>query len=164
MRGERSEARGQNCCARGNFFRSGYANATFYIILIYKNKLDSLTIKRREKTTLVDSRIDSLNLQREKISTEIENILNTLATTSNQVAISYIEKKISDLDSQKRKIESEIQTIQSEQETKQLNQSRISNAVSKWGELSFDDKRAVVDLLIDKILVFQDHIEIVWRV
>lgn len=129
-----------------------------------KNKLDSLTIKRREKTTLVDSRIDSLNLQREKISTEIENILNTLATTSNQVAISYIEKKIADLDSQKRKIESEIQTIQSEQEAKQLNQSRISNAVSKWGELSFDDKRAVVDLLIDKILVFQDHIEIVWRV
>jgi hypothetical protein len=34
----------------------------------------------------------------------------------------------------------------------------------EWDELSFDDKRAVVDLLIDKILVFQDRIEIVWRV
>lgn len=129
-----------------------------------KAKLSTLTIKKREKTNLVDNKVEKLNLQRDKISTEIDNILNTLATASNPVAMNYIEKKIAELDSQKKKIESEIQSIQYEHGAKSKNQSFILDAVSKWDSLSFDDKKAVVDLIIGKIVVFKDHIEIEWRV
>ena len=129
-----------------------------------KNKLASLTLRRKEKGVAVDSRIDILARQKEKIETELNNLLNTLASTTQQLTMSYIEKKIAELDLQKKKVEAEIQSIQADQVAKKTDSSKIVDAVDKWDELSFDDKRAVVNLLIGKILVYQDHIEIVWLV
>ena len=40
----------------------------------------------------------------------------------------------------------------------------LHNVMDKWNELSFEDKRSVIELLIEKILVFPDKIEIRWKV
>lgn len=39
----------------------------------------------------------------------------------------------------------------------------LRDVMTKWNDLSFDDKRSVVELLINKILVFSDKIEIQWK-
>ena len=127
-----------------------------------RSKLDSLTLQKAEKNT--DNRIPELINQKEKISNDIESLLNNLTLMTNQVAISHIEKKIAELDRQKNEIESQITAIKEEQESKQINHKQLHNVMSKWSMLSFDDKRSVVNLLIEKIVVFTDHIQIIWRV
>ena len=126
-----------------------------------KSKLNSLTIQRNAKDDIASERIKMLNSQKDKIDEEINNLINNLSLSSNNIAISYIEKKISELDKQKHEIES---VIQIERSKKQPNQNQIQDAVSKWDILSFDDKRAVVELLIQKILIYKDHVEIIWHV
>ena len=39
----------------------------------------------------------------------------------------------------------------------------LTNVMSVWNKLSFDDKRSVVQLVIEKILVFPDKVEIIWK-
>ena len=127
-----------------------------------RSKLDSLTLQKSERTT--DNRIPELITQKEKVSSDIESLLNNLTLITNQAAISHIEKRIAELDREKNEIESQITAIKAEQESKQINHKKLHNVMSKWSKLSFDDKRSVVDLLIEKIDVYTDRIQIIWRV
>ena len=129
-----------------------------------KNKLDSLTIQKKSHENVFDSHIAELLASKEKIEKEIENVLNTLTTTTNKLTISYIEKKIGELDAQKRNIEQQLSDIEREHKDKSVNHKQLHDVMSKWDELSFDDKRSVVKLLIQQITVFIDHVEITWRI
>ena len=127
-----------------------------------KSKLKSLTLQKAEIAT--DYRIPELITKKERITNDIENLLDNLTSMTNQATISHIEKRIAELDKQKNEIESQIASVKAEQESKQLNHKQLRNVMSKWSKLSFDDKRSVVDLLIEKIVVYIDRIEIIWRV
>lgn len=126
-----------------------------------KTKLNSLNIQCNSEENAITGKIRSLNIQKEKLEEEIKNLINNLSATSNNIAMSYIEKRITELDKQIHEIDS---VIQIERSKKQPNHGQIQDAVSKWDLLSFEDKRAVVELLIQKILVYKDHVEIIWHV
>ena len=129
-----------------------------------KNKLDSLTIQKKSHDNTFDNHIAELLARKEEVEKEIENVLNTLTTTTNKLTISYIEKKIEELDSQKQNIEQQISDAERENKDKNVNHKQLHDVMSKWDELSFDDKRSVVNLLIQRITVYNDHVEITWRV
>lgn len=125
-----------------------------------KAKIDALKI---HKTKHDDTELRKLLDEKEKVDTEIDNVLKALTETTSAVTMSYIEKKISELDTRKKQIEVEIDDVKRKQESKEV-PSQLSNVMSKWSKMSFDDKRAIVSLLIDKILVYDDQIEILWNV
>lgn len=129
-----------------------------------KNKLDSLTIQKKSHDNILDNRTMELLANKEKVEEELENVINTLTTTSNKLTMSYIEKKIEKLDAQKRSIEQQISDIEREHKDKTIDHKQLHDVMSKWDTLSFDDKRSVVNLLIQRIAVFVDHVEITWRV
>ena len=68
-----------------------------------------------------------------------------------------------ELDNAKKQILSDLNTLT-------LSQNNITNSktivdhVDKWDKLSFDDKRSVVDALIDKIMVSDESVEINWKI
>lgn len=126
-----------------------------------KNKLETLNIQYKSEDDIANVKIRSLMFEKEKIEDEIKNLISNLSNTSNQITITYIEERITELDRSKHEIES---IIQIERSKKLPNQKQLQNTVSKWDELSFDDKRAVVELLIQKIIVYKDHVEIMWHV
>lgn len=128
-----------------------------------REKINSLTIQKIQ-TNFKDNRINELILQKDTIQAEIDNLVNTLTTTQNQTTILYIDRKINQLDSQLHDIDFEIETVRKEQQNKQDIHEQLSDVMSKWNYLTFDDKRSVAMLLINKILVFTDHIEIIWNV
>lgn len=126
-----------------------------------KSKLDSLNIQHSSEDDAITGRIRCLDIQKEKLDEEINNLINSLSSSSNSITMSYIEKRITELDKQKHEIDA---IMQIERSKKQPNHGQIQDAVSKWDILSFEDKRAVVELLIQKILVYKDHVEIIWHV
>ena len=131
------------------------------IVKCIKNKLESLNIQHKSDDNIANAKIRSLMFEKEKIDEEIKNLVSNLSTTSNKITMSYIEERITELDRSKHEIES---VIQIERSKKLPNQEQLQDVISKWDILSFDDKRAVVELLIQKIVVYKDHIEIMWHV
>ena len=114
-----------------------------------REKINSLTI-HKIRSNFKDNRINELLAQKDKIQADIDNLVNTLATTQNQTTILYIDL--------------EIETVRREQQNKLDIHEQLSDVMSKWNCLTFEDKRSVAMLLINKIQVFSDHIEIIWNV
>ena len=78
--------------------------------------------------------------------------------------MSYIENKITELDKQKQQVAAEIEIVKKRHQSLEQASSNLTHAAQKWDKLSFEDKRAVVEILIDHISVFKDHIDIAWKV
>ena len=128
-----------------------------------KAKIETLSIHKNKQNSIEDIELRKLLDEKEKITIEIDNILKALTETTSPITMSYIEKKIGELDTRKKQIETDIEITQSKLQSKQI-PSQLTNVMSKWDKMSFDDRRAVVFLLIDKILIYDDEIEIVWNV
>lgn len=129
-----------------------------------KDKLNTLTIQQNNPNAFIDERIPKLYAQKEKITHDIDSLLSSLVVANEKITMSYIEKRIASLDKQKQEIESQLTEIQAEQDRKQANRKQLIDVGNKWDELSFDDKRSVTMLLIHKIKVFTDHVEIIWNI
>ena len=130
-----------------------------------KEKLDSITI---HGDMLQADYIKEENKLKEKnavIQQSIENLISAIANGTSETATDYINKKIKDFDNEKNNIQAEIQELQKRYQSDNNHKyKKLKDVMNKWNELSFDDKRDTIDLLIQKIIVFQNRIEIVWNV
>ena len=105
---------------------------------------------------------DNNVIKEEKDDNEIESLMEKLVD-ANDTLLKYINKRIVELDNAKKQILSDLNTLT-------LSQNNITNSktivdhVDKWDKLSFDDKRSVVDALIDKIMVSDESVEINWKI
>ena len=97
-----------------------------------------------------------------RVDNEIEKLVDSL-TGANNVLLSYVNVKIAELDSRKQELVKKIaeltmDTISPEQ-VKQ-----VSGYLDTWDNVSFDDKRRVVDLLITTIAATSDKLNITWKI
>ena len=93
---------------------------------------------------------------------EIEKLVDSL-TGANNVLFSYVNVKIAELDGRKQELlariaELTVEAISPEQV------SQISGYLDTWENVSFDDKRRVVDLMITTIAATSDSLNITWKI
>lgn len=123
-------------------------------------KLTNIVIKPKAESIgnneIVKLRADILNIEN-SIDTLIDKLTEADSTTA-----SYINQKIKKLDSEKTELLQQISRLE-EAESKLPDFKALTNVMSVWDKLSFDDKRDVVQLIIDRITVFPDRVEIVWK-
>lgn len=131
-----------------------------------REKLMQLSIRSHHtETNGTDNTITELNCKICEIDSRIDKLLDTLTSDDNDVVSKkYINGKIRQLDEEKRALSAEIDRLRFEKENKpDTNVPELKNVMSHWDELSFDDKRDVVSLLIHKIAVYKDKVEIEWK-
>ena len=132
-----------------------------------KAKIDTLTIRAKAgaKDETQEQRKE-LEIKISKIESEIEALVNTMTKSEvDKVTIKYINSKIAKLDEERTSVLKELDRMKTEQSQKNnTNYKVLQDVMSKWEKLSFDDKRSVVELLIRKILVYPDKVEIQWNV
>ena len=134
------------------------------IIARMKRKIDSLTIQKKTQSKRENAVLQKLYIAKEKVVTQIDNLINSLSEATSTITMNYIENRITELDQQKKDLDAQIVAEQNRRTDSDVAYSKLTNVMDKWGELSFDDKRAVISLLIDNITVFENHMEITWRV
>lgn len=95
-----------------------------------------------------------------KTEDEIQKLVARLAD-ANEVLSTYINEKILELDAQKKELLKQLSIRKSEtpSSTKQ-----IRGYLENWEKLSVDDKRLVVDALIEIIHATSERVEIKWKI
>ncbi len=94
------------------------------------------------------------------IDEQIDRLVTNLAT-SNDVVAEYINKKISELDARKKEII--VNHAQAKHSDDKVDIKNILQKSNKWGSLTFEDKKEVAKALIDRINIYDDKIDIVWK-
>lgn len=116
---------------------------------INTKKLESYkTLTGRKKAAKGNPKITALQVELARVDSEIEKLVNSL-TGANNVLLSYVNVKIAELT---------VDTISPEQVQ------QISGYLDTLGNVSFDDKRRVLDLLITTVEVTSDRMNITWKI
>ena len=141
----------------------------FEMVIIDKirAKLSELTIQA--DTNAKDELLEMIGHIEEKIvrlDSEIEGLVDKIMLPDiDKTTVKYINERIAKLDSQKTELSREADKLKADrQKRNETDYKVLHNVMDKWNELSFEDKRSVIELLIEKILVFPDKIEIRWKV
>lgn len=127
-----------------------------------RQKINSMVIRSHDKQdnkSETDVLVSSNKLS--EIDDEINGLIEKLSV-ADTAAAKYINKKVSDLDKQKSEINEHIEQIKRMQESANDNSSQIINAMDKWDCLTFEEKRDVVELMVERIDIGVNSMKIIW--
>ena len=96
-----------------------------------------------------------------QISEEIEDLLAKVAN-ANSILMQYINNKVAELDSERRRLETETAALACAKTESTIGQ--ITDHAAQWERVSFEDRQAVADILIQVIRIANGNIEITWRI
>ena len=120
------------------------------------------TVVYQQKAAKANPKLAALQVELAHVDSEIEKLVDSL-TGANNVLFSYVNVKIAELDGRKQELlariaELTVEAISPEQV------SQISGYLDTWENVSFDDKRRVVDLMITTIAATSDSLNITWKI
>ena len=125
--------------------------------------LDQFEALQAPAATPENPRIHELNVKLEQITAEIEKLMDKVAD-ADSLMMDYINKRIHTLDAQASETRKQLRGLSPLGKQKRADVSELRDYMSHWNDLSFDDKRAVVDQLILTIQATADSCEITWRI
>ena len=132
-----------------------------YILQEMKKQLAKFHYLSDELETIAAPEDNSNKVRIAEIDSEIEDLLSKIAMANNTL-MAYINKRIEELDTEKRSLQEKIVQINTNQTSSKMD--KITDYIGKWEELSIDDKQRVADILIDRIEIDEDIIEIQWNI
>ena len=115
---------------------------------------------RRCKGNYINPELTALNVQLTQVETEIGSLMDRLSAADDTL-FRYISGRVKELDGKKQELMKRISELKLH---KEADYTEISNHLTMWDELSFDDKRQTVDQLIRVIYATSDSIKIEWRI
>ena len=125
-----------------------------------KNKLSQFRRLSPAEYYVPDAEQTELETELAVIDKEINGLLEKVRDSDNAL-FRYINERINALDKRKTEIAERIKEIK---QKKDIPADEIEDHLSMWDELSFDDKRQVVDTLIRVIYVTEKKMTIQWRI
>ncbi|WML36956.1 recombinase family protein [Clostridium sp. OS1-26] len=95
---------------------------------------------------------------------EIDEIVDTFVAASSTIK-ERLNKTVDKLNDEIEKLNDKIVRLESSSISRDsLDPEQIEEIFDEWDEVSREDKQTVVDILIQKVLVCKESVEIVWRV
>ncbi|NYB74968.1 recombinase family protein [Sedimentibacter hydroxybenzoicus DSM 7310] len=95
-----------------------------------------------------------------KIESEIEKLLDTL-TGANPTLLKYANNRIEDA---QRQAQTKLIADLSANSVSSSQIELISGYLSNWGNVEFDDRRRVIDALVNQIQATSEHVSIQWKI
>lgn len=133
--------------------------------LVYASMVEKLktfrTLQEHKKSAKVNPKLVAKQAELAKVESEIENLIDSLKSAGTAMA-SYVNAEIEKLDVKRRALTQEIAALTTDSvSSEQI--AVISNYLDDWENVSLDDKRHVVDVLIVKVSATYEDIQIQWK-
>ena len=125
-----------------------------------KQKLRQFRTLSGKKTYAPNIELTKLEVELAEIDKEINSLVEKVRNSDN-VLFRYINERINELDKRKNVINDRIRELNRK---KDIPVDEIDNHLTMWDELSFEDKRQVVNTLIRVIYATEKKITIQWRI
>ena len=110
----------------------------------------------------IDPRITALQIELAQVDEEIEKLLDTLSG-ANPILLSYANSKIETLDTKRQNLVKEIADLSAEvMSPRQIRE--LSNHIHNWENISFENRRKVIDGLITQIKATSEYVQIEWKI
>ena len=135
--------------------------AVVYGAMVKKLK-EFKTLTGRKRAAKISPKLAAKRLELAQVESESENLLDTL-TGASPVLLSYANSKIEELDARRQSIANEIAKLSADAVPMEKMES-ISGYLDDWENVSFEDKRKVVDALITVIRATNEKVEIEWKI
>jgi len=130
---------------------------------------DAMLLRLREFQTLngkdgtkANPKLTALKVELAKVESKIEKLLDTLPG-ANQTLLSYVNKKIEAMDDERQSLTKKIADMSADA-VSQERINRISDYLNDWENVSFDDRRQVVNGLINIIRATDKNVDIEWKI
>ena len=123
-------------------------------------KMAQFSSLKKRKGNFLNPELTIRNMELTQAESEISSLMDRLATADDTM-FRYISGRIKELDGKKQELMKRISELKLH---KEADYAEISNHLTMWKELSFDDKRQTVDQLIRVIYATSDSIKIEWRI
>ena len=107
--------------------------------------------------------ITEINVKIEQVTAEIEKLLDKISSADG-ILMDYINKRVAELDAQVKVYRQQISELSPLTNLETNHISELRDYMQHWDELSYDDKRAVVDQLIAVIKATENSCEITWKI
>ena len=128
-----------------------------------KIKLKQFSSLSPPRETNIDPEITQLKTRIAHLEQEIE-LATRKAMEASGALIKYLSDKVTSLDEERSKCVTKLNELQNVQAPKKCDVAQIRDYVSKWDELSLEDKMIVADALIDKIRLSEHEMSIKWNI
>ena len=132
-----------------------------YVLQEMKKQLAGFQYLSDELETVTAPMEHSSKVRIAEIEKEIKSLLEKVSE-ANDTLMNYINQRIEELDKEKRSLQEKLVQTNTSQPSEKLD--KITDFIEKWEDLSLDDKQRVADILIDKIEIDEDVIEIKWNI
>ena len=128
----------------------------------YVDELEEYCCEMWQKVFQTDYHVTKLKIRAEEIEKEIATLIDKIVSAST-ATMEYINERIDALDEEKKTVKEKIAQMSAEMYDRQ-NIGVISDYMSKWNDISIDDKLTVVDTLIESIHVGHGKVKIAWKI
>ena len=120
------------------------------------------TLSKYEKKKK-NPKINKNKIRIAELDKEIEGLLSRVIS-ANDILMEYINSKIEELDTERKRLQEETISLIHSQNNSSSNVNIISDHVQKWEQTTFEDKQAIVDILIKVITISDGNIVITWNI
>lgn len=132
-----------------------------FVLKSMKEKISEFGKLYDEKENSAVSKITACKARLTAIEEEINSLLSRVSG-ANTVLMKYINDRVLELDSSHRAIQEEILSLKYSKAGDGIG--CISEKLRDWENISFDEKKSVVDALIKVIRVSKGKTEIIWKI
>ncbi len=128
-----------------------------------KEKLQQFQSLSSPQRIVENPQIVELNVKLTQINSDIESLIDKLSK-ADDVLMDYIRKKVSELDTKKKHIQEQLRELDPLKNGSKCDVVQISDYMSKWEDLTIEDKMSVVDTLISVIRASEGDVQIEWKI
>lgn len=128
-----------------------------------RKKLEMFSSLSAPQESRADPEICELQIRIARLEQEIEKATEKALEASGAL-VKYLSDRVTELDEQKTACISRLRQLESAAQDKECNVTQITGYVSRWEQLSLEDKLIVVDALIQKIKLSESEMTIIWKI
>lgn len=132
-----------------------------YVLQEIKKELAKFQYLSEELTQTVSLSDNQSKIRIAEIEKEISSLLSKVSD-ANKTLMNYLNKRIEELDKEKQSLQAKLVEQSTNKPEEKID--KITDYISKWTELSLEDKQKIADILIKVIYIDEDVIEIGWNI
>ena len=148
-----------NCCdVEGNLGRlETVENAVRDRIFLWAGRYSAL---RSEHAAVNTQERNRLSCRMEELDDSIHRLID-MAAESGEITSRYLDEKVSQLEKERCQLEDELNRMQEDHQ--EAIAKEVQDIETTWDSLDIVGKNRIAELLISRILLFPDHMDIEWK-